>query len=193
MKIFIGFIFLLSSLYAVELIHISNSTDANELKVLYAKYKKEIVIYENRSYIVPSQCLLERGYGGLSNNKSLNLPSDGLLSGNIVINEKIFKATDTKDIKESIAKQKISDEVEGKVAKAFLDDNSGHLFGGISQGKVNLDEQKIVVKSIKNDFQHPECKLLKNGLGYSINIDGAKIYKDSKLSDIKERTLFFEK
>lgn len=193
MKIFVGFIFLFSSLYAVELIHISNSVDANELKVLYSKYKKDIVIYENRSYIVPSQCLLERGYGGLSNNKSLNLPSDGLLSGNIAINENIFKATDTKDIKESIVKQKISDEVEGKIAKAFLDDKSGHLYGGISQGTVNLDEQKVIVKSIKSDFKHPECNILDSGIGYSLNVDGVEIYKGGNIVNSQKNIIYFER
>lgn len=171
---------------------VSNSIDDKELERLYAKYKKDIIIYENRSYIAPSQCLLERGYGGLSNNKSLNLPSDGLLNGSMAINEKIFKATDTKEIKESIAKQKINDEVEGKVAKAFLDDKEGHLYGGISQGRVNLDDQKIVVRTAI-ELKHPECKLMDRGLGYSLNVNGIKIYKNGSSVEIKGSSIYFEK
>ncbi|MCK4875818.1 MAG: hypothetical protein KAS26_08225, partial [Sulfurimonas sp.] len=133
------------SLQSAELIHVSNSTAEDNLNILIDKYKKNIIINNNRAYIVPEECLVSRYFGGLSENK-LNLPISSTYSAPIIVTQEVFEAKDVEAIEEQIQKQKTTDEVEGKVAKAFLEDKEGHLFGGLSQNPIDLTKQTKIVE-----------------------------------------------
>lgn len=191
MKIAFILIFALLNIYASELIYVSNLSDNESLKKLQEKYKKDIIISSGNAYVVPSECLLERHFGGLSQTKVRHI-SEELLSGNIATNQKIFEAKDAKEIEEEIQKQKMSDQIEGRVAKAFLDNTDGHLYGGLSQGRVSLEEQKIVVKEAAS-LKHPTCKLLNEGLGYEIfGVSEPKIYKNGQIYPIEDTKILFK-
>lgn len=197
MKIFISIATITLYLGAAELIHVSNSVDEKSLDALYSKYKKDIVISESRAYIVPSECLRVRHFGGLSQN-SIEIVGKELQNGYISMTQELFEAKDVSVVKEEIEKQKISDAIEAKEAKAFLQESDGHLYGGISQGTVDLQEQKIVVSKVEQksksqniETRHPTCKLIDDGSGYTIFDAGStKIYNGNAIIDINERVLF---
>jgi hypothetical protein len=182
-----------ASLGAYDLIHISNSVDFQNLRELEQKYKREIVISDNRAYLIPSECLLERYFGGLSQNM-VELPNSELYNTSYAVTQKIFNAKDETEIKDEIAKQKISDTIEAKEAREFLSDRDGRLFGGLSQGDIDLSKQKeVVIQSIedKANFTRPTCQLLEDGSGYKIyGTKELKLYSSKKIVDIKERVLF---
>lgn len=196
MKIFFSLTLLIASLSAFELIHVSNSIQPESLKELQERYKKDIVISDSRAYIVPSECLLVRHFGGLSQNR-VDIVGEELQNGYLSVTQEVFEAKDIQTIKKEIQKQKISDTVEAKVAKAFLDDKDGHLFGGLSQGNVNLKAQKEVVREISKEivqesYKHPTCKLLDDGSGYMLyDTKDAKLYKNDKIKDIQNINILF--
>lgn len=87
--------------------------------------------------------------------------------------------------------------METKETKAFLRESDDHLYGGISQGKVDLEEQKVVIKEIEHkskideNMANPTCKLLNDGSDYTIfGVDDTKIYNGSTLKSVKESVLF---
>lgn len=186
------------SLYGAELIHVSNSVDEDNLKILVNKYKRNIVINDNRAYIIPSECEVERYFGGLSQ-KKLNILKSTKFTGPITVTQKVFEAKSVQDIEEQIQKQKITNEVEGKVAKAFLEEKDGHLFGGLSQNPIDLTKQTKVVeieKAIKQQihpvYTHPTCKLLDDGLGCKLyKTRNPKLYKKDGFQPIYNNTIFF--
>jgi hypothetical protein len=195
-KIIFSLTLLIASLSAFELIHISNSVEQESLKELQERYKKDIVISDNRAYIVPSECLLVRHFGGLSQNR-VNIVGQELQNGYLSVTQEVFEAKDVQTIKKEIQKQKISDTVEAKVAKAFLDDKEGHLFGGLSQGNVDLRAQKEVVKernkeAVQESYKHPTCKLLDDGSGYMLfDAKDAKLYKNNEIKPLQTSTILF--
>ncbi len=196
MKIIFSLTALIASLSAFELIHVSNSVEIDSLKELQDKYKKDIVIIDSRAYIIPSECLLVRHFGGLSQNK-VNIVGQELQSGYLSVTQEVFEAKDVQTIKKEIQKQKISDTVEAKVAKAFLDDKDGHLFGGLSQGNVDLRAQKEVVKdkvkdAVQESYKHPTCKLLDDGSGYMLyDTKDVKLYKNDEIKPLQTSTILF--
>lgn len=205
MKIIFSLTILTAYLSAFELIHVSNSTDEKSLGELNERYKKDIVISDNRAYIVPSDCLLVRHFGGLSQNR-VEVVGKELQNGYLSTTQEVFEAKDVQTIKKEILKQKISDNIEAKVAKAFLDDADGHLFGGLSQGSVDLGAQKEIVKqsaqqqkleskqdSVKEGEKNPTCKLLDDGSGYIFfDAKDAKIYKNNQVFSLKDVQVLFE-
>lgn len=197
MKIFLSTTILTVALSGFELIHVSNQTDDKSLSELSQRYKKEIVISNGLAYLVPSECLLVRHFGGLSQNR-VEIVGEELQNGYLAITQEVFEAKDVESIKEEIKKQKISDAIEAKIAKAFLDDADGHLFGGLSQGRVDLGAQKEIVKesaheqkqqskqeAVKEDEKNPTCRVSDNGAGYMLyDTKDAKLYKNSKTQPI---------
>lgn len=196
MKIIFSLTALIASLSAFELIHVSNSVKIDSLKELQERYKKDIVISDSNAYIVPSECLLVRHFGGLSQNK-VTIVGQELQNGYLSVTQEVFEAKDVQTIKKEIEKQKISDVVEAKVAKAFLDDADGHLFGGLSQNIIDLKTQKEVVKeknkeTAQEDYKHPTCKLLDDGSGYMLfDAKDAKLYKNDKIKLLQTSTILF--
>jgi hypothetical protein len=203
-KIIFSLTVLIASLSAFELLHVSNSTDIDSLKELRERYKKDIVISDNRAYLVPSECLLVRHFGGLSQNR-VKIAEQELQNGYLATTQEVFEAKDVETIKEEIKKQKISDTIEAKVAKAFLDDAEGHLFGGLSQGSVDLGAQKEIVKksvqeqkqqsqqdSVKQSKKNPTCKLLDDGSGYMLfNTKDVKLYTNDEIKLLQTSTILF--
>jgi len=187
----------IASLGANELIHVSNVVNPESLEELSNKYKKDLILSDGRAYIVPSECLLVRHFGGLSQNR-VEMAGEELQNGYLATTQEVFEAKDAESIKEEIKKQKISDTIEAKVAKAFLDDADGHLFGGLSQGSVDLGAQKEILKKSlqehkqqsnqkvpKEDEKSPTCIVSNNGSGYILeDIKDAKLYKESKTQQI---------
>ncbi len=204
MKIIFSLTILTAYLSGFELIHLSNSTDADSLRELRERYKKEIVISDSRAYLVPSECLLVRHFGGLSQNR-VEIAGQEFQNGYLATTQEVFEAKDAAAIKKEILKQKISDTIEAKVAKAFLDDADGHLFGGLSQGSVDLTAQKEIVKenaqeqreenrkeSAKKSEKNPTCRVADDGSGYVLyDIKDAKLYKESKIEPIANGFILF--
>lgn len=204
MKIFFSLTILTAYLNGFELIHVSNSTDEKSLSELNERYKKDIVISGNRSYIVPSECLLVRHFGGLSQN-GVEMAGKELQNGYLSVTQEVFEAKDVQTIKKEIEKQKISDNIEAKVAKAFLDDADGHLFGGLSQGSIDLGAQKEIVKKsvqeqreeskkeiAKEGEKNPTCKLLDDGSGYMLfDTKDAKLYTNDEIKLLQTPTILF--
>ncbi len=197
MKILFSISAIVASFGAVELMHISNEVDSKTMDNLFKKYKKEIVVSDMRAYLVPSECLLVRHFGGVSQG-NLSIAGKELHNGYLSMTQEVFEAKDVATIKKEIEKQKISDTIEAKGAKAFLDERDGHLFGGLSQGKINLQEQKQLVgtmpeikKSTELKGLQPSCKLLEDGSGYMLfDIKDAKIYGEDGFRTLQERVLF---
>lgn len=204
MKIFFSLTILTAYLNGFELIHVSDSTDKKSLGELNERYKKDIVISGNRSYIVPSECLLVRHFGGLSQNR-VEIAGKELQNGYLSVTQEVFEAKDVQTIKKEIEKQKISDNIEAKVAKAFLDDADGHLFSGLSQGSVDLGAQKEIVKKsvqeqreeskkeiAKEGEKNPTCKLLVDGSGYMLfDTKDAKLYTNDEIKLLQTPTILF--
>lgn len=196
MKIPFSLLIFIASLCANELIHVSNVVSSESLEELSNKYKKDLIVSDGRAYIVPSECLLERHFGGLSQGR-VELAAQELQNGYLAITQEVFEAKDEVAIKKEIEKQKISDAIEAKVAKAFLDDADGHLFGGLSQGMVDLGAQKEIVKDAKNETvlqtsKNPTCKLTDDGSGYMLyDIKEAKLYKNSKIEPLINNKILF--
>lgn len=204
MKIFFSLTILTAYISAFELIHVSNSIDEKSLGELNERYKKDIVISGNRSYIVPSECLLVRHFGGLSQNR-VEMAGKEFQNGYLSVTQEVFEARDVQTIKKEIEKQKISDTIEAKVAKAFLDDTDGHFFGGLSQGSIDLGAQKEVVKQIvqkqreegkkeiaKEGEKNPTCKLLDDGSGYILfDAKDAKLYTNDEIKLLQTSTILF--
>lgn len=197
MKILFSIAAIVASLGAVELMHISNETDSKTIEKLFLKYKKEIVVSGAKAYIVPSECLLVRHFGGLSQG-NLSIAGKELHNGYLSMTQEVFEAKDVAAIKKEIEKQKISDTIEAKGAKAFLEESDGHLFGGLSQGEVNLQEQKQLVATVSETDKraeqkgtHPSCKLLEDGSGYMLfGIKDARIYGKDGFKILQERVFF---
>lgn len=195
MKILFSLVAVMGCLSAAELIHVSNNIDTQNLNALHVKYKKEIIVSKNAAYLVPSECLLVRHFGGISQN-SVEVVGKELQSGYLSMTQELFDAKDVNVVKQEIQKQKISDTLEAKEVKAFLQESDGHLYGGISQGLVDLEEQKVVIKELeqKSETKITEiltCKLLNDGSGYALfGSHDTKIYDGTKFRDVKEVVLF---
>lgn len=186
------------SLYSAELIHVSNSIDNDTLLTLEQRYGESIIIDDNRAYLAPQECIVNRYFGGVSEN-TLILPKSSTYTAPVTITKEVFEAKSVKEIEVEINKKKIIDKIEGKLAKAFLEDTTGHLYGGISQVPIDLTEQKIVVKkdnkvTVKLDkYIVPKCKLLDDGSGYKItNINNPSLYKNNSIKSILNNVILFD-
>jgi len=196
---------LFSGLFSKELIYISDNIEINNLTLLNNKYKKDLIINDNRAYLVPDECLLVRHFGGLSQNK-VNLVKSDNYSLNVPVTQEVFTAKNTTVIDIEVEKQKSMDLVTGKATKEFLPDKDGHLFGGLSEIPIDLTEQiadakneymkeKIVPKTIaKKDKVNisPGCELLKDGSGYKlIDTSKLKVFTEGSLKVLETTTFTF--
>jgi len=194
-----------SSMYAVTLPYISNTSDEARLKELSQKYKQELLINDGKVYLIPSDCRLNRYFGGASELK-VKLAKRPEQTEDIVITQEVFEAKDEETIKESIEVQKSISLVEGKVSEEFLMDKEGRGFGGASELPLNYSFQKIKAvkvnmtpakkqKPIVEDakpYQHPTCRILEDGSGYKIeNLKNAQFYKNGNIEDIKNENIKF--
>jgi hypothetical protein len=78
-----------------------------------------------------------RYFGGLSEGE-LNLPKSVMLTPSTVVTEEVFAAESKEEVEVAIIKQKEEQVKSANVAKDFVLDKTGHLFGGLSEGKLNF-------------------------------------------------------
>ena len=78
-----------------------------------------------------------RNFGGLSENKVESL-KPATYAPAAVVTEEIFKAKDTQEMKVAMDEQKKVQGKDGLLADEFAKDETGHLFGGISEGKLSF-------------------------------------------------------
>ena len=78
-----------------------------------------------------------RYFGGLSEVKA-NLPKSAIYSAPVVITAEVFSAKDDKEFNKAIEEQTQEQKITKKIAKEFLENNNGHLFNGLSEGKLNI-------------------------------------------------------
>jgi len=79
----------------------------------------------------------KRYFGGLSEVKA-NLPKSAIYSAPVVITAEVFSAKDDKEFNKAIEEQTQEQKITKKIAKEFLENNNGHLFNGLSEGKLNI-------------------------------------------------------
>jgi len=190
---------------AHDLTYISNNASQKSLKGLQQTYKQTLLINDKKVYLIPSDCRLERHFGGAS-----QMPvklSQGLeQTQELSITQEVFEAKDERIIKEKIEVEKSIALVEGKVAKAFLDDKEGRGYGGASQVPLDFSFQKIAAKKAHmkpatehkpivasaRPYQHPSCRLLDDGSGYQLeHIKDAYFFVDQNLHPISSTTILF--
>jgi hypothetical protein len=196
----------LVSLYANELVYISNDANEANLEKLYHKYNKTLLINDSKVYLIPSKCLLERYYGGASQG-NLILATAPQQTQKIVITQEVFEAKDESTIKDKIEVEKSLALIEGKAPKAFLDDKEGRGFGGASELPLDfsfqkLEAKKVYMKPVEKNITpkkatkahvHPTCQLLEDGSGYRLEkIKGAKFYKNKSFQTIENPTIVFK-
>ncbi len=206
MRLFALVLFALANTYANELIYISNNTSDDNLKELHQKYGQNLVINDLKIYLVPSDCRLERHFGGASEG-TLKLSKAPQQTQDIVITQEVFEAKDETVISQKIELEKSIALIEGKVPKAFLDDKEGRGFGGASEIPLDftfqkaqakktymkpLQESSLVTEEISSS-QHPSCRLLSDGSGYLLeHIKAAQLYSDSGIRPIIDSIVRFK-
>jgi hypothetical protein len=205
MRNFLLLLLTISALSGYELTYISNDTTQQSLKGLQATYKQTLLVNDKRVYLIPSDCRLERYFGGASQ-ADVILSKTPKQAQNVIITQAVFEAKDESTVKESIEAEKSIALVEGKVSKAFLDDNEGRGYGGASQLPLDFTFQKIAATQVHmkpevqnkpkasnvKPYQHPSCQLLDNGSGYQLeHIKDAYLYFDQRLHPISDPTILF--
>lgn len=205
MRNFFVLLLTISGLSAHELIYISNDASQQNLEGLYQAYKQALLINEKKVYLIPSDCRLERYFGGASQ-AAVKLSKSPEQTREIIITQEVFEANDESVIKEKIEVEKSIALVEGKVSKAFLDDKEGRGYGGASQTPLDFTFQKIAATQVYmkpeaqkkpkttdvKPSQHPSCQLLNDGSGYQLeHIKDANLYFDQSLHPISNSTILF--
>lgn len=181
MKVFLFSLFLISWAQATELIYVSNDISQSNLNSLESTYMQKLLINDKRVYLIPSDCRLERYFGGASEGK-VNLSKAPERTEEILLTQEVFEEQDETEIIEQLEVEKSISLVEGKVSKAFLDDEDGRGFGGSSEVPLDFTfqkakatssnmkpekkQKKLVVKA--KAYQHPQCKLTKDGSAYEL-------------------------
>ncbi|PHR56667.1 MAG: hypothetical protein COA44_07380 [Arcobacter sp.] len=205
MKLTFSLLLSVLSLSATELIFVSNSSDTKNLEGLEKKYLQQLLINKGYVYLIPSDCRLNRYFGGASNG-TLKLSQRPEQTNTILITQEIFEAKSEAEIFQKIEVDKSISLIEGKVSKAFLDDKEGRGFGGASEVPLNFKiqqlkatsvnmvpakEHKVIVKDAPT-HKHPSCQLLKDGSGYTLlDIKEAKFYENKKLQAIQTDIIYF--
>ncbi len=198
------------SVYATELIYISNNANAENLKKLEETYKQKLLINEGYVYLIPSDCRLNRYFGGASNG-NLQLIETPKQTKKIVLTQAVFEAKSEIEITEKIEVEKSIALVEGKVSKAFLDDKEGRGYGGASEIPLDFSFQRMKATSLnmrptkksapikkdekdsKKTFRHPSCELLKDGSGYQLShLKQAQFYSKKQIKPITKKTILFK-
>ena len=93
-------------------------------------------------YAISSNEETSRYFGGLSQNEVL-LPKSSTYTAPLIVTEEVFAAKNADDIDKVVQKQKQKDIASGKYVKEFLEDRSGHLYGGLSENKLNFEAQTL--------------------------------------------------
>jgi len=203
---FLALLFLNCS-YAYELTYISNNPSIENLKMLSKTYKQALLLNDNKVYLIPSDCRLERYFGGFNQDmpkSSIQAP----LTQETINSQEVFEAKDETVLKEKVELEKSIALVEGKVPKAFLDDTEKRGFGGASEIPLDFTFQRIEAKKVHmkpaqehkpiiekaKAYQHPSCKLLDDATGYQlIHLKkDAKFFINGNLSSVHKNIVKFK-
>ncbi len=172
-------IFLLSVtfVFAHELIELGDFSQE-----MADKYNQDIIIIDNSAYLVPSECLSTHLYGGISQG---NIWLNEIKKEHITLDSKTFTNLNQVSIDAQKQRQNLIAKVEQKSPKEFVDDSGGHLYGGISQHKIDLSTQKVLIapKVVKQSRKTYNCKVLQNYNGYTIDTKIFKLYRDGTLQE----------
>lgn len=206
MRSFLLLFFTIGYICAYELTYISNDASQTSLKGLKKTYKQTLLVNDKKVYLIPSDCRLERHFGGASQ-MPVKLSKEPEQTQEVRITQEVFEAKDERIIKEKIEVEKSIALVEGKVSKAFLDDKEGRGYGGASQVPLDFSFQKIAAtqvhmkpkmqeKTVISDtkfYQYPSCQLLDDGSGYQLkHIKDAYLYSDQGLHPISNTVILFK-
>lgn len=77
-----------------------------------------------------------RYYGGYSENE-VNIIKSKIHTAPLVVTEEVFNAKTAEDIDRVVEKKQADDIAKGISAKEFLQERTGHLYGGYSENKIN--------------------------------------------------------
>jgi hypothetical protein len=190
---------LVASLSADELLLIGTQSTPTELENLYQKYAQPLLLSGDAVYLLPSGCLVPRYFGGASEGK-LSLAKMPAHTRSIAVSQEVFEAKDETEISKKIEREKSIALVEGKVAKAFLQDGEGRGFGGASELALDFSFQKeealAAVKPVekeKTPAQRPSCRLNEDGSGYILeHINDARFYSNEGLVAVKNGLITFK-
>ncbi len=206
MRLFTLVLLSIVSLQANELIYISNNTDETNLKELHEKYKQPLLLNRSKVYLIPSECRLQRYFGGSSQGEVI-LGKKPQQVQKLVITQEVFEAKDESVLQKKIEVEKSIALIEGKVSKAFLDDKEGRGFGGASELPLDFTFQKVEAKKLymkpiqeqtpvaeeTEASQHPVCRLLDDGSGYELkHIEAAQFYSHTGISSILNSIIIFK-
>ncbi len=192
-------LFFAASLSADELILIASKPAPAQLENLYQKYGQTLLLNGGSVYLVPQGCLLERYFGGASEGK-LSLAAMPVHTRAVALSQEVFEAKDETGIAKKIARERSIALVDGKVAKAFLQDDEGRAFGGASELALDFSFQKkeavnavIPVEKKDTPYRHPSCQLLKDGSGYALeHLHEARLYSENGLVPLKSSIIKFK-
>lgn len=88
--------------------------------------------------LVANDDLNIRYFGGLSQNE-VKLVESKKYAAPEVVTEEIFVAKTPEAIDKELVKRNITQSKKGNYAKEFAKDTDGHMFGGLSEGSLNLN------------------------------------------------------
>lgn len=206
MRSFLLLFLAIGSVCAHELIYISNDASQKSLKGLEQTYKQTLLVNNEKVYLIPSDCRIERYFGGASQ-MPVKLSKAPEQTQEIILTQEVFEAKDERVIKEKIEVEKSIALIEGKVSKAFLDDKEGRGYGGSSQVPLDFTFQKIAAKQVymkpatkkkivtadTESYPHPNCELLNDGSGYKLqHIKEAYLYSDQGSYPISDTRILFD-
>jgi len=77
-----------------------------------------------------------RYFGGLSEAKA-KTPKSVMITPSTVMTEEVFSAKNTQEVELAVMKQKREQVDKGEVVKDFAMEKTGHLYGGLSELKLN--------------------------------------------------------
>ena len=195
-----------ASIFANDLVFVSNDTSKERLESLHQKYGQVLLINDKRVYLISSECTIERYYGGTSQGE-LNLVKAPTHTKEILVTQAVFEAKDEKIITQKIELDKSLALIEGKVSKEFLADDEGRAFGGVSERPRDMTAQRREAQKIHmtvkekqpmaaeetESYTHPTCQLLTNGSGYKLlGLKDAHFYSNNSLENIEDSTILFK-
>lgn len=182
---------------AAPLIYLSSQGTPQNLAMLSAKYQQPLLVGENNVYLIPSECQVERYFGGASEGV-LNLVEGPVRTEALLTTQAVFDAKEAKEIVKKIELENRVAIAQGKIAKAFLEDNEGRSFGGASEVPLvwpNEISPSVMHKGTAGETiqsQVPSCQLLHDGSGYTIDaVSNAQFYFNGTFTPIANDTVLF--
>ena len=78
-----------------------------------------------------------RYFGGVSNG-DLHIAKSMKYTAPLIVTEEVFTAESSDDIDKVVEDNKLFDIENGNGAKEFIEDKTGHLYGGLSEGELSF-------------------------------------------------------